>query len=169
MTNVCDGIYIGPTVAISTYAPLLKPRSVNPHAILLLLFQNAVKDVDIHLPTPRASWMRKLRSKNPGQYLTDPDPRDAYEAAEHPYISVWSKSTKMLRDFEVPFEKFVSGNHILETLGQEGLRMRDVGEHTLTRAWPTRITPGGSKEEFVMRMGKYCAGHERYVECVKED
>jgi hypothetical protein len=47
MTNACDRIYIGPAAAISAYTPLLKPVALNPNAVLLLLFQNAVPEMDL--------------------------------------------------------------------------------------------------------------------------
>jgi len=42
MTNLSDRCYIGPAQSIALFTPLLAPLSTNPHAVLLLLFQNAI-------------------------------------------------------------------------------------------------------------------------------
>lgn len=142
MTNVCDRIYIRPGPCISTYAPLLKPT---PHAILLLLFMmNAVPEIDRQSFSTEALGS-ECWSKNPTQYMSVPDfdKYDAFEKRWHPDIERFQGGAEMLRDFEVRFERYVADLAVKEMLAKKGLRIRDVGEHTVTRAWPAADQQGG--------------------------
>ena len=168
MTNVSDRCYIGPTTAISTFAPLLKPLSSNPHAVLLLLFQNAVPEIDLKTSIyDRAHENHALQESAMWQYLPFPEPRGAYERRWHPDVARYQGGTDMLRKFEVPFEQFVDEVGLKKKLLNEGFKMREAQEHSITRAWPKRMTPGGTGAEFITRLAKCCTGYERYVECVR--
>jgi len=168
MTNVSDRCYIGPAAAISTFAPLLKPLCSNPHAVMLLLFQNAVPEVDAQTsPAARKAEYWELQYEAMPKYLPSSDPHGAYEKLWHPDIHRYQGGTNMLRKFEVPFGKFVDEVGLRKMLLDQGFKMREANEHCVTKAWPKRMTPDGSREEFMRRLALCYGGHERYVECVR--
>jgi hypothetical protein len=152
MTNACDGIYIGPAAATSAYTPLLKSVALNPNAVLLLLFQNAVPEMDL-----------KYRILGPSSeersYLMQC-------MSEHQYLR-YQGGLEMLRDMETPFEQFAKKVGRRNMLINAGLRPRGPYEHSIIYARLNRMTPGGTKAEFEVKLAKCYAGWARYVECVK--
>ncbi|KAF2032760.1 hypothetical protein EK21DRAFT_86777 [Setomelanomma holmii] len=59
-------------------------------------------------------------------------------------LQVEKNDGEMLCGFEIPFGIFVASIGLQSMLAQAGLKMRGVQEHTITRAWPRRMTTGGS-------------------------
>ncbi|KAF2822328.1 hypothetical protein CC86DRAFT_409945 [Ophiobolus disseminans] len=161
MTNVSDRCNIGPATAISTFAPLLKPLSSNPHAIMLLLFQNAVPEIDLHTSLAARLVEHQDCQQTAANYLNYPSPHGEYEERWHPDISRYRGGVNILRNFEVPFGKFVQEVGLPKLLLDQGFKMRDANEHSVTKAWPKRMTPGGSKEEFMMRLATCYSGRAR--------
>ncbi len=49
MGNISDEGYLGINMTLKTFAPLLQPVSINPHATLITLFLNAVPGIRIML------------------------------------------------------------------------------------------------------------------------
>jgi hypothetical protein len=170
MTNACDGIYIGPAAATSAYTPLLKSVALNPNAVLLLLFQNAVPEMDLKYcilgpSSEERSYLMQCMSEH--QYPRYPNPRGEYEQRWHPNILRYQGGLEMLRDMETPFEQFAKKVVRRNMLINAGLRPREPYEHSIISAWLNRMTPGGTKAEFEVKLAKCYAGWARYVECVK--
>jgi hypothetical protein len=170
MTNACDRIYIGPAAAISTYTPLLKPVALNPNAVLLLLFQNAVPEMDLTYRIMGPSSEERsylMQCMNEYLYLRYPNPRGEYEQCWHPDILRYQGGLEMLRDMETPFEQFAKEVGLRNLLINAGLRPREPYEHSIISAWPNRMTPRGTKAELEVKLAKCYAGWARYVECVR--
>ena len=45
VSNICDGGFVGIHQTISLFAPLLQTNTANPHATIITLFINAVREV----------------------------------------------------------------------------------------------------------------------------
>jgi hypothetical protein len=126
-------------------------------AVLMLLFQTAVPEIDNYRPPGelqqelREVLAPRMMAK---RYLPFPKPKDTFEQQWHPNIDRFEGGARMLRDFEVRFDVFMAAMGLKGMLAQAGLKMRTVQEHKVTRAWPKRMTRGGSKEEFTLRLAK---------------
>lgn len=103
MTNVCDRCYIGPNLSVSLFTPLLKPLSTNFYAILFLLFQNVIPEIDSGTPEPLLTAMKLHTAEDVMQYLPYPDMRNPYESCWSPDVHRYQGGAEMLRDFEVQF------------------------------------------------------------------
>jgi hypothetical protein len=168
MTNVCDRAYFGPANAVSLFTPLLKPRSANPHATLLLLFQNAIAEIYNGIPpvvhVAESKTTQKILTTN---YLPFPTISNAYDQKWNPDVHRYQGGADMLRDFDKPWPMFVQQVDLVYLLGANGFRTKEPEEHTITKAWSKRVGKGASKEEFMMKLATCYKGFERYVECVR--
>ncbi|KAF2875827.1 hypothetical protein BDV95DRAFT_485026 [Massariosphaeria phaeospora] len=176
VSNLC----LGPAAAISTYAPLLKPRGVNPHATLLLLFKKDLKEMEIEFGRthPREfnelatrAWNR-LREYTTVQELSN-DGQDEWWNRKPTRIT---GASSMLFDWDDIWNRFVDEVGFMGLVeGPHGsskdikLKMRGLDEHKLTRPWPKRLMEGASQDEYNILCSKYRTGFERYVELVRDD
>jgi hypothetical protein len=151
---------------VSTYTPLLELVASNPNAVLLLLFQNAVPEMDLKYRYMAGEYPYVLQCMSEHRYLPFPRQQGEYEKRWHSDRSQYQGGLEMLRDMETPFEQFAQEFRLRRTLTYHGLRPREPYEHSIISAWPNRMTPGGTKAEFEVKLAKCYAGWARYVECV---
>jgi hypothetical protein len=154
MTNVCDRVYIGPAATVSTYTPLLNPVALNPNTVLLLLFQNAVPEMNRSVYRVSAERSDLVQCMLEHQYLPYPLSQGEYEQLWHTDVIQYEEALGMLGDMDTPSERFANEVGLKYMLIQVGLRPRYANEHTVVSAWPDRIIPRGTKTEFVAKLSK---------------
>jgi len=93
---------------------------------------------------------------------------NAYKQRWNPDIYRYEGGAEMLRSFDFEFAMFAEQTDLKAMLKATGYKMRGQAEHTVVKVWPNRMSKGGSKEEFMIRLATCYAGFERYVECVRE-
>ncbi|KAF2867048.1 hypothetical protein BDV95DRAFT_622662 [Massariosphaeria phaeospora] len=69
ISNICDTSFLGPHVCLQVFSPLLKPKSQNPNATLLMLFLNAAVEADRFL-NPHGDFQEvEIAIKRVNKYL----------------------------------------------------------------------------------------------------
>ena len=161
VSNITDIGYLGPELTLSTFGPLLKPRSQNPRATLLALFLNAVhEDESSYSASIIASVKSNLgRIRN---YL--PVTREMLAKRSPPSADSLRliEALTMFRDFDKPFRLFMAQCRFGEISARNGLRMKK--RNSIVTPWPLRIKERATKEEFDILHASGHHGSERYVE-----
>ncbi|KAF2797239.1 hypothetical protein K505DRAFT_358599 [Melanomma pulvis-pyrius CBS 109.77] len=169
VSNICDRGYVGPATVLQSFGPLLKPKSQNPKATLLMLFINAVREVE--RCKKRASNEEQLRQAM--EYM-DMGKLVANEVLEggaanmnmlKPEIVRIASTIGMFGDFDGFFTKFLSEVSMPTLARASGVRIKK--SQTIINPWPFRVTDTTTKEEFQQMCNDSTTGHERYMEFEK--
>jgi hypothetical protein len=178
VSNICDRGYIGPHHTLYIFSPLLKSKSQNPRAVLLLLFLNVVLEEDDHRIT-NAIMARRARLVK--KYFSDLKPclvdaalskggLSSMQYLTTPEVVLLTDVMKYWDDFDVSFARFLNDADptsqkpvsLKELAARYGLRVKD--KHSIVPPWPYRASEKMTREEFdVLHAGSTC-GHERYIE-----
>jgi hypothetical protein len=160
---------------------MLKAKSENPKATLLMLFLNAVREedsksrdnLDLTAMAHRGHQIKRYFDiKQPiidaamgkggmsaMQYMTSAD-----------FILV-TDSLNLCGDFDAHFKSFLKsadphkGTSMYDLARQHGMRIKS--KHTIIEPWPYRLTEKMTKEEFKVLLSESTCGHERYMEFEK--
>jgi len=167
ISNVCDGGYLGPEACLRIFSPLLKPRSVNPRAALVMLFINAVNET---MQSSRnceqtAVWHAQLKAgiRIVNDYISLP--RKTPDAIRlHTYRMIGCM--EMFKDWEYWFKIFVKASNLVAIAKTHGLKIRNT--HAIVQPWPCKADSQTTKEEFEILRASGLIGRERYVEFQKQ-
>lgn len=155
VSNICDCDYVGPGAVLSTLGPLLKLKTINANATLLMLFINAVEDE--YEKWGRLGELQRFK--------------DCREVIPRLVSTRTSTELDMIRigsccgsfgDFDSVFQGFLKGVHLNKLAKTSGFKGKD--KHTIIEPWPFRVTRETTKEEFdILDSGRYM-GSARYME-----
>jgi hypothetical protein len=159
---------------------MLKPKSRNPKATLLLLFLNAVREEENH---PKNIILEMPVSKRRQQLLKYLDIKppiidaalgkgglSSLQYMSSPDLVVATDALNLLGNFDTYFDRFLesadpyTGTSMYELAHQHGLQIKP--NHTIIDRWPYRITEKTTKEKFKTLLLE-STGHERYMEFEK--
>ncbi len=157
MSNIGDRGYLGPNVTLSTFGPMLKRKSENPHATLITLFLNAVMEetnLGEHLHLQMANEMKKAK-----RYLPATPPPTSESCPE---FVRFIEACMYFRDFDIPFGRFVRSCRLDEIAKAAGIEMKP--KNTIIDKWPMRLRSNATQEEFDLILGSGHVGFERYIE-----
>jgi hypothetical protein len=174
IANLCDRTYLGPATCVSLFTPLLKPRSLNPHATLIFLFRNAaLEELDLAKDTRKSETdrdraMDRLKKHMPLDYARIlqriKKPEDAVMDVDfHRFTHTQDKC----RDWDMWFDEFLKKSKLRVKVNEQGARIK--GKHTVVGAWPCKIGKNTTKEEFDALIAGALKGCERYVEIKMRD
>lgn len=157
---------------------MLKTRSENPKATLLMLFLNVVveeENISADKLNPAAMAHRGRQIK---KYLDIKQPimdaamgkggMGALRYMYSPDFVLVTQSLDMWGDFEAYFKRFLDradpreGTSMYDLARQHGMRVKS--KHTIIEPWPYRVTEKTTKEEFKILLSGSTCGHERYME-----
>jgi hypothetical protein len=171
ISNICDWSYLGPHQCLRVFSPMLKPKSANPHATLLMLFLNAAVEIDHRLQETdpivyKASVeTAMLRVK---EYLPFSEAHidEVLQANNTTHISleVLRRVSVMglSQDWDTHFNDFMEEASIAEHTDLCGLELKNI--HTLVERWPFRLGRQATQAEFEFLAFSSRFGYERYVE-----
>lgn len=178
VSNICDRGYVGPAVTLATFSSMLKAKSENPKATLLMLFLNAVREEESESrdsldPTAMAHRGRQIK-----RYLDIKQPiidaamgkggMSAMQYMTSPDFTLVTDSLNLCGDFDAYFKRFLKsadphkGTSMYDLARQHGMRIKS--KHTIIEPWPYRLTEKTTKEEFKVLLSESTCGHERYME-----
>ena len=169
VSNIIDSYYLGIRQTLATFAPLLKPQSVNSHAALITLFMNACgESLKCFGVEPDTAHTEKVMKH------TGLDETDVMRAAAEPDRPESIRITRvhhLVRDFDRLFGLFSDSKNLSMEARNAGLRRRVPS--TVIEAWPLKFRKEageeGAEEELSWLVGSGRSGGERYVEWIKED
>jgi hypothetical protein len=163
---------------LSIFSPLLKPKSENPRAALLLLFLNVVPEEDDQTIT---RTIMAHRSRLLKKYFSDMQPcflnaalgeggPASMQYITTPELVLLVDAMSYWDDFDVKFARFLENADptsqkpisLKELAAKHGLRIKD--KHTIVPPWPYRASEKMTREEFNVLLAESTCGHERYVE-----
>jgi hypothetical protein len=157
---------------------MLKTRSENPKAALLMLFLNAVREEENDNPisldrTAMAQYNQQIRKcfgiKQP--VIDAAMGKGGWGAFQHmtsPNFTLVTDFLNLCGDFDVYFKRFLnsadphSGASMYDLARRHGMRMRS--QHSIIAPWPYRITRETTEAKFKTLVSESTSGHERYLE-----
>ncbi|CAA9965929.1 DUF4470 multi-domain protein [Pyrenophora teres f. maculata] len=185
VSNVCDRGYIGASQTLEAFSPMLKAKTENPHATLIMLFLNAVDEAEIGMnPQTKVNsillGMSRVRRFMPeasvniinmilgvfdSHYLLQLPATDLAES-----ITI-GDAANFFRDFDGLFSTYLQ-RPVLQQSGsmedfaqKHGVKIK--AQHTIVKPWPCRLTDETTLAEFnIMRSGSLF-GSQRYMEFEK--
>ncbi|KAJ4365875.1 hypothetical protein N0V83_008497 [Neocucurbitaria cava] len=169
ISNICDGEFVGPPICIDRFSRLLKPRSENPHATLLMLFLNAAAATEyVHNSDSNAQEtevaMDRLAHYMPYDEasLLNAVLHTSRTGVEHPILVHRASCAAKLKDWVNYFDIFIRETNIPEFAQLCGLVIKE--EHTIVQPWPYLVRLTTTRQEFEILMASERSGHERYIE-----
>ncbi|KAF2129720.1 hypothetical protein P153DRAFT_430843 [Dothidotthia symphoricarpi CBS 119687] len=173
ISNMCDMGYLGPRICLETFSDLLKPKSQNPKATLLMLFLNAAAETEYNNRSPgsvkadMATAMMRLEKYMPLDRSRLAQIRNADDLGKHPHFVRRSACYDMFKNWEKYFDLFLYQNSIDMHARSCGLQLKD--KHTIVEPWPYKVGPRTTQKEFDILRASSTVGYERYVEFEKTD
>lgn len=161
ISNIADRCYVGLHVALESFGPLLKPRSQNPKAALLMLFMNAVEEAVGRDADDIEFKACLLKARN---YIKLDPLRDTLSRYSQGRIML-IYTQDMFRDVGALFGKYMEVCHMVEIELSFDMRIRS--ENSIVDQWPYRIHKDATQEEFEERLIAGVSGSERYLEWVR--
>ncbi|WEW56694.1 hypothetical protein PRK78_002142 [Emydomyces testavorans] len=159
LANIADRAYLGAVDTLSTFGPLLKPKTQNPKATLLTLFLNATHEM-CTLADQKASFTRSIGTLqkflpiNPQTILKG----NTLSAESLAFMNAYS----MFIDGDTIFNRFVNVAGLKKLGDSLGLGMKST--QTIVAKWPMRLNENPTQREFEMLYWSGHVGSERYVE-----
>ncbi|KNG52716.1 mynd finger family protein [Stemphylium lycopersici] len=186
VSNICDRGYVGVDRTLQTFSPMLKSRTENPHATLLMLFLNAVREEESFLssdsktktaPAPDARRVQNIKKFLPH---IDPGVVDLVMGQTTPSspgrtfildVTMISSAMRMFDNFDDCFNGFLECPDPIKVASMDTLTqahgMKVKTQHTIIKPWPYRVTNNTTKEEFSSMLSESTTGDERYMEFEK--
>ncbi|CZR56251.1 uncharacterized protein PAC_06139 [Phialocephala subalpina] len=167
VSNICDRGYVGPEKILSTFSTLLKSKTINPKAILLMLFLNAVSEV-YHYNDPNGKQrfnesrvlMQKFIPVTPMTLMAMM--AGGASTMSSPEMIRISSCYTMFGDFEKAFGTFLKDVKMHKLTKKYGMKIKE--KHSIIEPWPLVVTEKTTKEEFEIRCATTHTGCERYVD-----
>ena len=160
---------------------MLKAKSENPKATLLMLFLNAVREEESECKDDRNLTAMADHSSRNKKYLDVKQPiidaamgKGEFSAMEYmtsPDVILVTDALNLFGGFDAYFERFLVkadpklGTFMYNLARQNGMRIKS--KHTIIKPWPYRLTDKMTKEEFKVLLSESTCGHERYMEFEK--
>lgn len=182
VSNICDRGFVGPASTLATFSSMLKPKSKNPKATLVMLFINAVREEEIYSRDNFNILAMTQLGRQVKKYLDIKQPiidaavgkggMGAFQYMTLPEFVLATNALSLFDDFDLYFNKFLKnadrriGTSMYDLTRQYGMRIKS--KHTVVEPWPFRITEKTTKEEFKLLLAENTCGHERYLELEKE-
>ena len=164
MSNIIDYCHLGPQRTLDTFSKLLRPPEVNPHATLITLSLNAVQEANMGEPA-----MENIRDRllQVARYVPRPNRSQlgGYKYSK-PNINGMSALT-LFMDFDGLFEKYKKATNLLDLGKKSGLKLKPT--NTIVEAWPYRLRPNASQEDFDVLFASGQTGCERYMEWARDE
>ena len=179
ISNICDRGYVGVDRTLQVFSPMLKPKTENPHATLLMLFMNAVtkeeskSGSDMFRVYQANEFMSGIGSNIFDIWQDRPCGRQLEEPPSLVDSSIFSYVMNMFGDFDGFFNKFLghpdphkagSMNTLTRTHG-----MKVKMQHTIIEPGPFQITDSTTKAEFQIMISQSTTGHNCYMEFENSD
>ncbi|KAF1994316.1 hypothetical protein P154DRAFT_586027 [Amniculicola lignicola CBS 123094] len=171
VSNICDRSYIGVKATLTAFSPLLKNKSENTNATLLLLFMNAVPEEDLYgrkgqTPTNVEQILKKVdRFWDIESVFRSTSRNPSASEPLSPALVFFAGCVAMFGDFDTLFSDFLRDIKFERWAKQFGLKIRD--KHSIIEPWPFRIKESSTQEEFKISCATGNVGHERYLELEK--
>ncbi|KAK5993033.1 hypothetical protein PT974_06460 [Cladobotryum mycophilum] len=159
VANMSDMGYLGYAKTLAYLGPLLQPKISNPHATLIMLFMNAVRETMTEEDT-----MADMVNAFPHvqHFVTRPESQSTYDVGFIRYTFGMDR----FRDNDRYFNKYMRAWKFEDGGRRMGMAIKE--KHTIIDKWPLRLRKiageEGSREEFDMSLGTGHAGDERYME-----
>ncbi|KGO47851.1 hypothetical protein PEXP_015440 [Penicillium expansum] len=144
-----DVLGIDATLAI--FSPLLKPKILNPKAMLLVLFVCDIEDM----------WSRDTLDQDvarAAKYLPEPETSDENDADQMRN----KRASSFFCNVSKLFESYKRSTGFDTLTSKYGLKMR--GNNTIVAHWPLRPGKNAPQEVFDILEASGASGYERYVE-----
>ncbi|KAF1839778.1 hypothetical protein BDW02DRAFT_604401 [Decorospora gaudefroyi] len=140
ISNICDSEFIGLQASLEAFSGLLKPKSQNATATLLMLFINA------------ATHMNRALNPEGGKNENKYHPRLVFRSTIYGMFINWDKY----------FDIYLDSKRVCTLAASHGLQAKL--KHTIVQPWPMRIRVGATKQEFDVACANMATGYERYME-----
>ncbi|KAI9651810.1 MAG: hypothetical protein M1829_002440 [Trizodia sp. TS-e1964] len=159
VSNIGDRGYLGPQATLAIFGPLLKPKSQNPHATLIVLFLNAVHETSNLLNQLSPTRLELERAVN---YIQVSLAILQTNNTSDPDLIKLTEACLFFREYDRLFERFYHECRFEEISKDAGLKVKP--KYTIVAPWPMRLKKSASLEEFIILLGSGHTGSERYVE-----
>lgn len=172
IANICDGGYLGPHSSIQAFSPLLKLKSENRTATILMLFLNAASETErankgsAKQMSDMKQAMRRLDTYLPLGRTQLGQITSADDLARHPGFVSRSSCHDMFKDWEYWFNLFFTNIDFERFLHYHGLAIRK--QHLIVEPWPYKIRAHATKDEFNVLRASGFIGYERYIELQRQ-
>ena len=168
VANIVDQAYLGLEKTLETCSSLLKPPSVNPHAVLVALFMNAIEKAVRDLG-PQYVYQEVVSAlPKAAKFIPRPQNLDNY----HPTFLRTSAAKVYFRDNDLLFQHYMKRVVDFDNAARQ-TKMKMKETNTVVEAWPHRFTKEfgqpGAQEAFDLLESSGCEGTERYVEWVRSE
>ncbi|KYG40502.1 hypothetical protein M433DRAFT_116968 [Acidomyces richmondensis BFW] len=145
VSNIVDGAYLGPSLAITKLAPLLQSRHDNVHATLIALYMNAAYEME-QLGKQNDLILLSLINQIT-QYM--PINQDMLKQS-HPMMSKLISAKPLFQDRDRLFDLYTKVHDFKGIERRSGTRMKS--RNTIIEKWPIRLKlrrgQRGAQEEF---------------------
>lgn len=157
-------------MCLAVFSGLLKPRPVNPHATLLMLFLNAAPEAERMIQKTQVEAyktalevaMRRLAKLLPIRPSTMANAKNAREMARTPELVARSGCHSFFTNWDMYFDIFVDDAKLVEAAKVCGVKTKD--KHAIVERWPARLGACATKEDLERRRASSLSGWERYME-----
>ncbi|KAF1362388.1 hypothetical protein EJ07DRAFT_174795 [Lizonia empirigonia] len=164
ISNICDRFYVGPQLSLKVFSPLLKDKAANPKATLLMLFLNAVKEIEFNSSDAVKMINKRSALTRVRKYLPM-DTSSSLTNIDDPYFIRCMASFDLLTDWSTNFDVFSKKTQLATVAALCGVKMKS--KNTIIEAWPYTVGPRATKKEFDILAAESTSGIERYVEFEK--
>lgn len=137
---------------------LLKPKTENPHATILMGFVNAVHESSMSNPDSAGMMCQELERVRP---YVDPGVGDFNHIYCAKSIKAFS-ACSFFRDAEPLFDQYKKHHRFVETGKKHGLQQKK--KHTIIDPWPLKPKKKPTQRVFDLLNASNHNGCERYVE-----
>ncbi|KAF3053544.1 hypothetical protein E8E11_011605 [Didymella keratinophila] len=171
VSNICDLAFLKPPRCIESVFDLLKPKSKNPHAALLLLFITATQEIwDAHFDAKKQPAKDLLGCQRIERYMAtslefhayaELHKFDARKQIIHPDFCKRAANYNMLLDND-DLWTLCENADVAKALQYFKLKVKD--KHTIVKPWPFKAWPHATQEEFELLRAGSTLGCERCVE-----
>ncbi|KAH7085694.1 hypothetical protein BKA63DRAFT_575003 [Paraphoma chrysanthemicola] len=168
ISNISDTCYLGPKVCLKAFSKLLRPKSENSKATLLMSFQNAVVSVEkevqkTHMQAYLASM--KEASSRLEKYMSIqqyPSAGNGETSCPDPREMRYYERVGRLLNREPFFDRFMANQLLMASTSKYGLKVKKT--HTIVEPWPFKIGTHTTQAEFEMMCASGFSSCVRYME-----
>jgi hypothetical protein len=171
VSNICDLAFLKPAKCIDSFYTLLKSKSENPHATLLLLFITEIAEIsDTHFDAKRVLMQDLQGCQRVEKYVaTSPEfiayavrhKFDNIKQIEHPDFDKRASNFRRLVDHDGMWKLFEDA-YVANAVHSYGLKIKN--KHTIVKPWAFKAWPYATQEEFDHLRAGSTVGSERYLE-----
>ncbi|KAF3033830.1 hypothetical protein E8E12_004985 [Didymella heteroderae] len=169
-SNICDNVFLGTHRCLESFFTLLKPKSQNPHATLLLLYISAITETILSFPSPErikrtdsqgVMRIKKYMPVSPDFVALVRHDVDKKKLISHPDYISGSGNANRLIDWDQLWD-FYAQHLVYEAIDYYDLKIKD--KHTIVEPWAFKAWPHATQKEFDDLRAGQTSGMERYLE-----